>query len=216
MTALTRDDHHERRAPQGSPTLAGVSEQPADATPPDAALPPGVNVSVLLAELMSRTGVIWVQTPDGRTHPVWHVWDGEQAFVVSGPGEQQLPWLPREVRVILRSKDSGGRLLTTRAFATVLEPGSPVWQGAVEKLAPERLNGDAGQVERWLEECTVTALHPFGLPVERPGELNDTDRRQATAPSPATSRAHRPWHWRGRGAKSRQGDDAPQSPTNRG
>ena len=44
--------------------------------------------------------------------------------VVSGPGEQYLPWLPDEVVVVFRSKDTGGRLLTLHATARALEPGS--------------------------------------------------------------------------------------------
>ena len=57
--------------------------------------------------------------------PAWHVWhdDGDErgpgpaAYVVSGPGEQSLPWLPDDVELILRSKETGGRLLTVRATA---------------------------------------------------------------------------------------------------
>ena len=54
---------------------------------------------------------------------------------MSGPGEQPLPWLPTEVRLILRSKDTGGRLLTVRAHAHVLEPGTPEWERAAAACA---------------------------------------------------------------------------------
>jgi hypothetical protein len=70
-----------------------------------------VNVTRLIHEAAGKSGLLWVRLPDGGTHPVWHVWhdDGDErgtgpaAYVVSGPGEQSLPWLPDEVELILRS-----------------------------------------------------------------------------------------------------------------
>ena len=98
---------------------------------------------------LSKSGLLWVRVPGGGgTHAVWHVWhdDGDDrghrpaAYVVSGPGEQSLPWLPDEVELILRSKDTGGRLLTVHATAREVTPEDDGWDAAVEVLRPERLN----------------------------------------------------------------------------
>ena len=85
-----------------------------------------LDVTALLGEAMSKSGLFWVDVEGDRTWPVWHVWDDGAAYVVSGPGEQPLPWLPPEVRLILRSKDTGGRLLTVRAHAHVLLATRPM------------------------------------------------------------------------------------------
>ena len=77
---------------------------------------PPLNLSALLNEAMSKSGLLWIDVAEDRTWPAWHVWDETTAFVVSGPGEQPLPWLPKEVNLILRSKDTGGRILTTLAY----------------------------------------------------------------------------------------------------
>ena len=100
----------------------------------EATAPAPVNVTRLIHEAASKSGLLWVRLPDGGTHPVWHVWhdDGDErgtgpaAYVVSGPGEQPLPWLPDEVELILRSKDTGGRLITVHATAARSPPRSRV------------------------------------------------------------------------------------------
>ena len=141
------------------------------------------------------------------------MWDDGAALVVSGPGEQPLPWLPKEVRVILRSKDTGGRLLTVRAHVHVLEPGTPEWQRAAELLRASRLNAVDDSLTRWAAECTVTALVPFDSPLESPGRMPPT----TTASRPRAPRRRRrrggPWHWGGRGrgegrAQAGQRDEA--------
>ena len=64
MTEVTRplpgpDD--ESRPPAGAPTA------------------PRVNVTRLVAEAASKSGLLWIRLPDGATHPAWHVWhdDGD-------------------------------------------------------------------------------------------------------------------------------------------
>jgi hypothetical protein len=148
---------------------------------------------------MSKSGLLWIEVSDDRTWPAWHVWDDGAALVVSGPGEQPLPWLPKEVRVILRSKDTGGRLLTVRAHVHVLEPGTPEWQRATELLRASRLNAVDDSLTRWAAECTVTALVPFDSPLESPGAYAAHDHREPPARTAATTTAWRPWHWGGRG-----------------
>ena len=131
--------------------------------------------------------------PDGGTHPVWHVWhdDGDDrgtgpaAYVVSGPGEQPLPWLPDEVELILRSKDTGGRLITVHATAREVTPEDPDWDAAVEVLRPERLNAVGDTAERWRQSCTIHLLTPHGRLVEGPGHYAEGPAPRRCARRPA-------------------------------
>ena len=178
------------RGTQRATEQGAVPEHP-DASPAIAA--------ALLSEAMTKSGLLWIEVDGDRTWPAWHVWDDGAALVVSGPGEQPLPWLPPEVRVILRSKDTGGRLLTVRAHVHVLEPHTPEWQRATELLRASRLNSVDDSLTRWAAECTVAALVPFGDPLESPEAYAAHDHREPPARTAATTTSWRPWHWRGRG-----------------
>jgi hypothetical protein len=158
----------------------------------------------LLGEAMGKSGLLWIDVPDDRTWPAWHVWDAGTAYVVSGPGEQPLPWLPKEVILILRSKDTGGRLLSVRARATVIYPGTPEWDHAAELLRASRLNAVDDSLTRWAEHGTITSLVPFGELLESPGAYAADDHRAAPARTSATTTAWRPWHWHGRGRRRRR------------
>ena len=160
---------------------------------------PAAIAAALLGEAMTKSGLLWIEVDGDRTWPAWHVWDDGAALVVSGPGEQPLPWLPPQVRVVLRSKDTGRRLLTVRAHVHVLEPGSPEWQRATELLRASRLNSVDDSLTRWAAECTVVALVPFGTPLESPGAYSADDHREPPARTSATTTSWRPWHWGGRG-----------------
>jgi hypothetical protein len=161
--------------------------------------PEAATAAALLGEAMTKSGLLWIEVAGDRTWPAWHVWDDGAALVVSGPGEQPLPWLPKEVRLILRSKDTGGRLLTVRAHVHVLEPGTPEWQRAADLLKASRLNSVDDSLARWAAECTVSALVPFDSPLESPGAYAAHDHRQPPARTAATTTSWRPWHWGGRG-----------------
>ncbi|GIL37558.1 hypothetical protein [Phycicoccus sp. DTK01] len=197
------------------------------ASAPAAPAPPRVDVTKLLNEAASKSGLLWVRLPDGSTYPAWHVWhdDGDErgtgpaAYVVSGPGEQHLPWLPDEVELILRSKDTGGRLLTIHATTRVLEPGTDAWEQAAAVLRPERLNapGSAEEVlERWRAHNTLHVLTPHGRPGEQPGHHGTSSGAAPVRPAaPATAR-WRPWHWRGRAGARRNTPDEPSTPPSDG
>ena len=177
-----------------------------DASTAQAVTAPPVNVTRLISEAASKSGLLWVRLPDGSTHPVWHVWhdDGDDrgtgpaAYVVSGPGEQPLPWLPDEVELILRSKDTGGRLITVHATAREVTPEDAGWDAAVDVLRPERLNAVGDTAERWRHSCTIHLLTPHGRLVEGPGSYSDGSNVAPVRPTGSTTIGWRPWHWGGR------------------
>ena len=168
---------------------------------------PPVNVTRLLAEAASKSGVLWVEVPDTGSYAVWFVWHddedprgtGPAAYVVSGPGEQTLPWLPPDVHVVLRSKDTGARLLRLRATVRELDPTTPEWDAAAEVLRAERLNATGDVVARWRESATIHAITPHGRPDEAPGGYAGDSGRRPVSPGRGTTARWRPWHWRGRG-----------------
>jgi hypothetical protein len=194
-------------APAPGPATAALTAQPT----PDAPSPVPVNVTRLISEAASKSGLLWVRLPEGATHPVWHVWHddgdargtGPAAYVVSGPGEQPLPWLPDEVELILRSKDTGGRLLTVHATAREVTPQDAGWDAAVDVLRPARLNAVGDTAERWRQSCTIHVLTPHGRLVEGPGSYTDGSGVAPVRPVAAATSGWRPWHWRGRAGARR-------------
>lgn len=160
------------------------------------------DVTALLSEAMNKTGVLWVDVEGDRPWPVWHVWDDGAAYVVSGPGEQPLPWLPKEVRLMVKSKDTGGRLLTVPAHTYVLSPESDTWVRAADLLKASRLNAVDDCFTRWANQCTITAFLPFGVPLERPGSYESGSGRGQPARTAATTTSWRPWHWHGRAGRA--------------
>jgi hypothetical protein len=144
-----------------------------------------------------------VDIPGDRAWPFWHAWANETVYAVSGPGEQTLPWMPDEVVLVARSKDTGGRLLTVHATARTIEPEDEEWPRAAEALKAARLNATDDLESRWAAECTVRAFHPFGTPIEAPGSYATTSGARPVPPSDATTAGWRPWHWRGRPLRRR-------------
>ncbi|WP_270888355.1 hypothetical protein [Pedococcus sp. 5OH_020] len=168
-----------------------------------------LNITALFAEAASKSGLMWVQPPHERAWPFWHAWAQDTVFVVSGPGEQMLPFLPEDVLVLVRSKDTGGRLLTVHARVQEIRAGDELWETATEALKAGRLNATDDMVQRWSRECTVRALRPYGAPLEAPGAYSTTSGAAAVPPSDATTTGRRPWHWRGR-PRRRRGNRLPE------
>jgi hypothetical protein len=156
----------------------------------------------LLAALVDEAGrksdLLWVRF-DGldRARAVWHAWQDGAAYVVAGGGEQPVPGLAQaaEVVVTARAKDSQARLVTWRARAEQLAPGSPEWDAAIAALRSERLN--ATDVEnlpaRWASESTITKLVPTGEVLEHPGKMPTDDEAAPPPDSPATTHGKLPW-----------------------
>lgn len=137
--------------------------------------PAPVNVSEVLEAAASGVGVLWIDTGEG-THAAWYAWiradrasgRGGTAYLVNGPGEQHLPWLPAAVTVVLRDPGTGGRALRVRATRQVLTDADTEWEVAVAALRARRIGPQEDVAKRWRETCTITALRPFGEPLEHP------------------------------------------------
>jgi hypothetical protein len=169
----------------------------------------------LVAAAAAKSDLLWVRPepsgaddrtgPGGRAWPAWHVWHDGAAYVVSGPGEQELPPLSGDVEVILRSRDTFARLVTVRATASTVDPDDPGWAEAAGALKVKRLNAPDPDhlLDRWARAATITRLSLSGGLLEGPGRY---DERSGSAPPPATeaTTVHwAPWHLRGRTATRR-------------
>jgi len=172
----------------------------ADGTPDAAAK---LNVTALFAEAAGKSGLMWVEVPGDRAWPFWHAWADDTVYAVSGPGEQTLPWLPEQVHLVLRSKDTGGRLITVHATARELRPEDADWDAAVDVVRPERLNAVGDTAERWRQSCTIHVLTPHGRLVEGPGSYTDASGAAPVRPTATATAGWRPWHWRGRAGARR-------------
>ena len=132
----------------------------------------------LIAEATKRAGLIWITVPDaavpagaggaatGRPRPVWHVWR-DAAYVLTGPGEQDVPGLGDAplVTVSVASKDTGGLLVRWAARVSRVEPGSAEWSAIIGALLAGRLNepaspGAPSPAERWARTGAVYRLSP--------------------------------------------------------
>ncbi|MFJ2928685.1 hypothetical protein ACIPIU_27200 [Streptomyces massasporeus] len=143
----------------------------------------------LVEEATKKSGLVWVQGPDGPARALWHVWhEGAACLVGDGPGEQPLPGLAdgAEAKVTVRSKDKGGRLVTWTARVAELAPGSEAWDAAVAELKGKRLNAPDGEAMpgRWAHECRVLRLEPTGATAPLP----DDSLSEPPLPSPALTR----------------------------
>ncbi len=158
--------------------------------------------AALAEEAARKSGLVWIEGPDGTQRALWHVWlDGAVHLVGDGPDEQPLDGLGLAdgalVTVHARSKDKGGRLVAWPARVTELAPESEAWQAAVAELKGKRLNAvDADHVaERWARESRVLRLArdgaavtgaalPSGSLAGPPPETPATTRRPAPAALP--------------------------------
>ncbi|MEU7717956.1 hypothetical protein [Streptomyces tibetensis] len=143
----------------------------------------------LVEEATKKSGLVWVQGPDGPARALWHVWhEGAACLVGDGPGEQPLPGLAdgAEATVTVRSKDKGGRLVTWTARVGELAPGSEAWDAAVAELKGKRLNAPDGEAmtDRWARECRVLRLEPTGATAPLP----DGSLSEPPLPSPVITR----------------------------
>jgi hypothetical protein len=124
----------------------------------------------LIAEATKRAGLIWITVPGQRQpRPVWHVWR-DAAYVLTGPGEQDVPGLDQadQVTVEVPSKDTGGGLVCWTAWVGQVAPGTAEWSAIIGALLAGRLNEPVGAAaaspaERWAQTGHVYRLSPAGI-----------------------------------------------------
>ncbi len=124
----------------------------------------------LIGAAMKKSDVAWLSADPADSHApmtaAWYVWHDGAAYLLTGPGEQQLPGIvgSRACTVIGRSRTTGGRAVTWEAAVATVEPGSPQWQAVVPVLLTKRLNLTDVETatQRWAEHCTVVRLAPTG------------------------------------------------------
>jgi hypothetical protein len=131
-----------------------------------AAHQPDADRLALIAEATKRAGLIWITVPGGRARPAWHVWR-DAAYVLTGPGEQDVPGLAaaRQVTVDVPSKDTGASLVRWTARVSRVQPGSAEWSAILGVLLAGRLNepaspGGPSPAERWAQDGNVYRLTP--------------------------------------------------------
>jgi hypothetical protein len=157
-------------------------------------------LSALVAEAAAKSSLLWVAPTPERAWPAWHIWLDGAAYVVSGPGEQELPPLAGEVEVTLRSKDTWARVLRVTATATTVDPAAPEWRDVALALKGSRLNAPDpdGLLDRWAAGNTITRLSLRGAVNESPGHYDESSGAAAPPPSEAATRDWAPWHVGGR------------------
>lgn len=180
-------------------TSPSSSAPPLSAMSPSAAQRSALSVpdAALIEEACKKSGLIWIAVPGARDRAAWHVWhehEGRGAvYIVVGGGEQSLPGLADglTVRVTVRSKDKGGRLVSWPGLIGRIAPGSAEWADVVPALHAKRLNAHDGeaQPERWAANSAIFSIRPQGEPFEAPGRYSSASGAAPVPPSPATTRS---------------------------
>ncbi len=177
-----------------SPSVPAASPA-ADHDAPRPAL--SVPDAALIEEACKKSGLIWVAVPGARDRAAWHVWheqDGRGAvYVVVGGGEQELPGLADgiTVRVTVRSKDKGGRLVSWPGLVARIVPGGDEWEAVVPSLHSKRLNAHDGEAQpgRWAANSAVFRIRPQAALFEGPGRYATASGAAPVPPSAATTRS---------------------------
>lgn len=137
----------------------------------------------------AKSTICWLEV-ENRDWPAWYIAVGDTAYVVAGPGEQDLPDLPANLAITLRARTSLENAGRFAATATRLSEGDEAWDEAVAALRPARLNSpDDDPAARWSAEGAVWAVQPdfqSPVPVDRdaPSGAREPAATSATTPVP--------------------------------
>ncbi|GAB3485777.1 hypothetical protein [Flexivirga sp.] len=108
---------------------------------------------------LAKSKVGWLLLPPDVTVPCWYAASGETAYVVGGDGEQSIPPLPDELRIILREKETRRAIGPVPVRARRVDPDSGEWEPVTSALLGARQNNPPeGLREHWAAHCTVWAL----------------------------------------------------------
>ncbi|HSE08316.1 MAG TPA: hypothetical protein VLB29_06600 [Nocardioidaceae bacterium] len=158
--------------------------------------------TALIAELGKKTGVCWLRYDESagqsnhRARAAWHIWYDEALHVVAGGDEQPLPGIVNagRVEVVMRSKESGGRLVTWVGSVSVVSPEDEAWDEVTTALVAGRLNLEdlATAKKQWAENSIVVRIDPTGELLEEPGSLDDDPHNAPPRETGATTRGALP------------------------
>jgi hypothetical protein len=108
---------------------------------------------------LAKSKVAWLLLPSDITVPCWYAATVDTAYLVGGEGEQPIPELPAELRVILRDKETRRAVGPVPARASHVRPDSEDWATATNALLGARQsNPPEGLAEHWATHCAVWAL----------------------------------------------------------
>ena len=129
-------------------------------------------VLALVAESAKKSRVCWLTLSGGdasATGPsrpprlVWHAWYDGALVVLSGE-DQRLPGLDSATtaEVVMRSKDTGARLLGWTGTVEVVDPDDERWEAHAAALLAVRLNlpDPAAALDAWRADATVVRIVP--------------------------------------------------------
>ncbi|HJR90534.1 MAG TPA: hypothetical protein VJ782_10290 [Aeromicrobium sp.] len=152
------------------------------------------DVTIDVAELAKKSSVAWIRA-GARTFPVWHEWvesagEGAPAGAIcvvgspdAGGSEQPLPPLGDgdSAVVLLRSKTDRQLAAAVPVVASVVQPGSELWEPVTGALKAGRLNAPdmSTMIDRWARECRVLRLVPSGPPIPA---VESADPHSRTSP----------------------------------
>lgn len=134
---------------------------------------PRIAAEETFKKAVSKGEIVWLTVPPvpagrrtGKAHtqPVWFLYDNGKLFLLSGPGEQDVPGLAdaAEVEITARSKDLRSRVARVRAKVRRIPADSDEFGQRAEKMLAGRLNlpdGDAA-LDRWARDCVMVELTP--------------------------------------------------------
>jgi hypothetical protein len=154
----------------------------------------------LVGEACRKSAMLWLRPEsDPRAVAAWHVWSDGAVYVVSGGLEQDVPVLARLAQdrlvVTVRSKDTGGRLVSWVGLASRVQPDDEAWDAVVAELHAKRLNSSDGEAQpaRWARESVVTRIEPTGELLESPGHRSADSHAAEPPRSGATTRGALPF-----------------------
>lgn len=108
---------------------------------------------------LAKSKVAWLLLPPDITVPCWYAAVDETAYIVGGDGEQPLPELPTQLRIILRDKETRRAIGPVSASATRVLPDSDEWKvAATALLGARQSNPPEGLAEHWATHCAVWSL----------------------------------------------------------
>jgi hypothetical protein len=162
---------------------------------------PSAAVTPLVDEALKKSGLIWLrEVGSQQMRAYWHAWVDGKVYLLTGTGEQPDPKMLEmtHVDVLVRSKDTGHRLVVFRAVVSLLLATDSDWPAASAELAKGRLNlSDAEHAPaRWSADPGTNCyrLTPTGEVLEGPdGSYPSDSLRAAPVESPATTKGRLPW-----------------------